>query len=337
MDTLKLTWRDPDDSKTFGLWFDGSQLWWWSQEDATQLDPPGAKECQGVQTRADFLERRPARDIPVDLQDRVREAVEQASEDPSRAPLCWHDEATIRAAIAGGVDPRDADARGFGALHRVALSAPDLDLARQLIAAGASGLDATRSGSTPLSIAARRGRVELVRMFAAEADVPGEQLDRALYDAIEYGIDLRAQEDTALALLELGADPSLPRQARDTAFTRAAHRGMPRLLEVLLQSGHGDLAATSRYGQGVVLLAVPTFGRPERERALKLLIEAGADVNALTEDGYAPLDEAARFGCVVSARLLIEAGAERRERTFRSGQRHDNPELDALLRPEAAG
>jgi ankyrin repeat protein len=48
---------------------------------------------------------------------------------------------------------------------------------------------------------------------------------------------------------------------------------------------------------------------------LEVLVAAGADLHAKSKDGYTPLHEAARFGFVFTAQLLLESNGLRSFRT----------------------
>jgi hypothetical protein len=79
-----------------------------------------------------------------------------------------------------------------------------------------------------------------------------------------------------------------------------------------------------------------------RPEAARLLLGAGADVNASTRSGWTALMQAASVGAVETARLLVEAGAasEARDRLWGTAldvaSRRRQPEVVRLLRERGA-
>ena len=152
---------------------------------------------------------------------------------------------TVRSLLAQKVDVNAPQGDGTTALHW-AVYKDDLDLAKMLLASGASVRAATRIGAiTPLFMAAKNGSapmIELLLKAGADANVMDEHGTTALMSAaasgsapavkllIEHGADVNAREgthgQTALmfaaalnrdaaikALLDLGADPSVTTRA----------------------------------------------------------------------------------------------------------------------------
>jgi ankyrin repeat protein len=84
--------------------------------------------------------------------------------------------------------------------------------------------------------------------------------------------------------------------------------GRPDAAAVLLAHG-GEMNTPSRNSFGVTALHAALAGpTPEIARSL---IEAGADVNAVQQDGVTPLQEAAANGDVALVQLLLDHGADK--------------------------
>jgi uncharacterized protein len=210
------------------------------------------------------------------------------------------DSAAVRAALAKKADVNAAQIDGSTALHW-AVELDDLDMADQLIRAGARVAARTREGVTPLQLAATNGNAALI--------------DR---------------------LLKAGADPNAPLTASgDTALMIAARTGKPDAIRVLIEA-NASVNAKESWGGTTPLMWAVSEGHTE---AARLLIGAGADVNARSHyvaaangrgfegrtplagateakpadfaSGWlSPLMLAAREGDVAMARVLVGAGAD---------------------------
>ena len=136
-------------------------------------------------------------------------------------------------------------------------------------------------------------------------------------------------------LLEHGADIDAVTEGGKTAYAHAVRRGFDEVAALLARHGAStDLNEADRFAVAIVngnldearriLEACPRVARttnPEEDRlladvagrndreAVRLLIEAGADLTAAGLDSGTPLHQAAWFGQPVNGRLLIGAGA----------------------------
>lgn len=241
-------------------------------------------------------------------------------------------------AAQGGIDPRQAEPDGTTALHRAARK-DDLDTARLLIRAGAKVDAATRYGVTPLYLASVNGSAAMIgELLRAGADPnaanPGGET--ALMTAARTG-----RLDAVTLLLDRGAHVNAREKVRgQTALMWAVLENHPAVVALLLARGAGINAQTD--------VSVPdgTTGRPEatsgdigahgpgiyRPRAVpspsgamtplhfaaregrleiaRILVDAGADLNARSANGTGPLVLAITNNHIELALFLVGKGAD---------------------------
>src|SRR5262252_3584295 len=187
---------------------------------------------------------------------------------------------SVNAAEADGTTPLDWAVRG-----------EDLEIAKQLIAAGANVNAVNRYGVSPLSLAAGNANGDMVEI-----------------------------------LLKAGADAKTVIKEGETVLMAAARTGNPKAVRLLIEGGAVVNAREERLGETALMWAVAE-NHPE---AAKLLIAHGADVNALTTElkyakdrfglegvltilphgRWTPLMYAGRQGSLEAARALTDAGAD---------------------------
>ena len=201
------------------------------------------------------------------------------------AELCALGEtAAVREALEDGEPVDAANERGMTALHhtvRAGVRAPlsaHLEIIELLVAWGADPNARDREGRTALCLALEKG--------GAFTDLSG-------------------------LLLALGADPDLM-SAGARPLCLAAERGSPRQLEALLEHG-ADAGLRDASGRDPLTAAFSGGGGPLTMKKTRLLIEAGADVNARCplwgDEGVTPLMAAAAFASPDVVELLLDNGA----------------------------
>jgi uncharacterized protein len=178
-----------------------------------------------------------------------------------------------------------------------AIRAGDAARVRALVAAD-SGVVNRRNerGHSPVLIAQYHHQPEIVKVLLAA----GPELD--IYDAASVGATARVAE-------LLDRDPSLLNAYSGDGFfplALAAFFGHAETVRLLLARG-ADPAQAARNPMKIQALHSAVTGSLE---SVKLLVEAGAPVNAKQDKGWTPLHEAVNRGDVEMTRYLLDHGAD---------------------------
>ncbi|KAI5265930.1 hypothetical protein E4T47_08396 [Aureobasidium subglaciale] len=197
------------------------------------------------------------------------------------------------------------------------------------------------SGHSPVHLAARYGHLEIVQsliedngvdinfcadleytpLLAASASGNDLVVDYLLsHDDIEFNGHSGSGRSPLIAasrignrkicrqLLKAGADVNLRDFEGDTALISAAMSDKPEVVETLLKVSVMETNAHGKYGR-TALLAVVENGAQSAMKMLKLLIQAGADLDAQDEDGDTALHMASRQGSFDMVKLLVNKKA----------------------------
>ena len=243
------------------------------------------------------------------------------------------DRATVRAALARKADVNVAQIDGSTALHW-AVERDDLEMAELLIRAGARVAARTREGVTPLQLAATNGNAPMIdRLLKAGADANAALTaggDTAVMMAARTG-----KPDAIRALLEAGANVNAKENwGGTTALMWAVSEGHADAARLLLSAGadanarsHYVAAANGRGFEGRTPVASRTEPKVEefasgwltplmlasREGDVELtriLVEGGADVNAVAGDGKTALALSIFNGNYEAASFLVANKAD---------------------------
>jgi len=194
----------------------------------------------------------------------------------------------------------------------------------------------------PIVAAAEKGDlVELKRLIDARADIEARDASgRTALLAATHGNHIEA----ARLLIAAGADVNAKDQRQDSAYLYAGAEGHLAILRLTLKAG-ADLKSTNRYG-GTALIPAAHHGHvevvremlatkvdidhvnrlgwtalleaiilgdggPRHTEIVRLLVNAGANVNLPDRDKITPLAHAARRGQTQIVDILAAAGATR--------------------------
>ena len=194
-------------------------------------------------------------------------------------------ERTVSYLLQHGATPNTADDQGYTPLTMAIFRQHSLGVIRLLLEAGASANVLTKYGDTPLTYAIVYNRSpELVQTLLQAGADPNMSCRRMpLHSALVGG-----EEEIAQMLLTAGAD--LQRTLT------------PEVMTHLKADTPLSVPTTLLFH---ILHAIPTL------RHIRLVLEAGADVNAADADGTTPLMLACRSASDPAIiRLLLEAGAD---------------------------
>jgi ankyrin repeat protein len=208
----------------------------------------------------------------------------------------------VLAATPGGSQAPDADRQLIRAAQQ-----GDADTVRALLAAGASVTAVDDDDATGLVRAAYGNHLEVARLLV-EAGADVNHQDRTRQSAFLIATSDGFHELLVLTL-EHGADVHRTDSYNGTGLIRAADRGHVDVIRTLLTT---DIAIdhVNRLGWTALLEAVILGdGGPRHTEVVRLLVEAGADLNLADGQGVTPLGHARRKGQTAVIAILEAAGA----------------------------
>jgi uncharacterized protein len=183
----------------------------------------------------------------------------------------------------------------------------DLAAVERLIGRGANVNARDNRGRSALLAATHGNHVAVARaLIAAGADVNAK-------DDIEDSPYLHAGAEGRTEILKMtlaaGADLTSVNRYGGTALIPAAHHGHPEAVKILLATAI-DKDHVNKLGWTALLEAVILGdGGPTHTEIVRLLVEAGADVNLPDREGVTPLVHARRRGFGAMVRILEAKGA----------------------------
>ena len=201
------------------------------------------------------------------------------------------DWAALQQLLRGGADVNLKQGDGATALHW-AVYWNDTEAVRLLLASGAAADAANDLGVTPLWLAANNGNAGVAEALLAGGADPNLALPSG--ETVLMTASRTGDADVVRALLSAGADPHAAEDAhRQTALMWAAAQQHAEVVRLLLESGARVDDRSLSYPQ-----VVSSSGNADP-----------AGVFEVQQGGYTPLLFAARQGDLASARLLVAAGA----------------------------
>ncbi len=250
----------------------------------------------------------------------------------------WHDGEGIKYLLEHGADPNHMTVWGVTALQHALRRDNDLTKIEALLDQGADPSQKTRDGSaSAASIAARRGRRDVLELLE-QRTIPME------FQGVERLIAACARNDTVEVRSLVEREPELARELTaegGTLLSQFAGTGNVEGVRQLLDLG---VNVNSPYHEGDGYFGIAKDSTPLHVAAwrahphvVKLLIERGAQVEAVDGRGRTPLSLAVR-ACVdsywvnrrtpESVQALVQAGASADTAPFPSGY----AEVDELLK-----
>jgi ankyrin len=202
---------------------------------------------------------------------------------------------------APGVDAPEVD--GTTALHRAAW-ANDAAAVRRLLKAGASMDAVNRYGVSALSLAASNGNADvLAQLLAAGADL--QRADRVLPDG----------QTVLMLAARTGSEPSMRLLVEHGAQVdaRETRTGTTALVWAVIDDRADAVRALIKAGASVNALSRPDSYPHSPMKVTDTILEPGvsyAGQTVLAKGSWTPLMYAARQGSLDAARVLVEAGAE---------------------------
>jgi ankyrin len=250
------------------------------------------------------------------------------------------DIAAVRALIAQKVDVNAPGTDGSAALHW-AVRVDDAAMAKLLLGAGAQATAPNRYGLTPMAIAAGNGSASMIAILldaGADANAPDPAGDTPLMSVIRVG-----RADAVTLLLDRGAKvDATDATYQQTALMVAVRENHPDIVKLLIARGASVNARTRvgrtpawvlpnsqpgfGHGIGIVRGGSPDRGRrgpipggmtplmyaarDGRMETVRMLLDAGAEINARDANDITPLITAITNNHPDVARLLIDRGAD---------------------------
>jgi hypothetical protein len=145
---------------------------------------------------------------------------------------------------------------------------------------------------TPLMVAAGSGDLDAIAKLLRGSDVDARN------PAGRTALMFAAESGHSAAVQALGGDRALRDSEGKTAIVLAA------------EAGHADAVRALLGDESLAQEAFRAAFQNDHPEVMRLLLGAGADPDALEEDGSTPLMACARDGRLELARLLVDAGAD---------------------------
>ena len=249
-------------------------------------------------------------------------------------PAMWSDPAVCRVLIDAGADVQRKD-DGNSPLHYACVSGA-LDVVKMLVEAGAEVHATDYQGRTCLTLVAECGHTDTVRYLVG---LPVVEINHGNnYTALHCAVEKRCT-DVVRVLIDAGADIEIKNNSGRSPLHTACESGALDVVKMLVEAGAGvrvanaegatclNLAAIFRHTETVrYLVGLPEVDVNHRDEAnetalycaarnshttdmVRVLIDAGADIDIDNSDGRWPLHNACISGALDNVKMLVRAGA----------------------------
>ena len=185
-----------------------------------------------------------------------------------------------------------------------AVDRADPEAVRRLLADGTNVDKADLYGDTPIRMACLRKNAEILNLLIKA----GADVNRGIRWAVPLSTACRMEwTDGVRILIAAGADTvNTAYECVEPPMYHACVNGNPEIIGMLLRAGV-DKDAPLRLLHG--LPRVPLVAACRRPKNVRALIDAGADVNRVDENGDTPLHHSCYNGKVETTEMLLAAGA----------------------------
>ena len=265
------------------------------------------------------------------------DAKHSAGQSASLCPAMWSDPAVCRVLIDAGADLHTKNEIEQLPLH-YACESGALDVVKMLVEAGAGVRLTNGEGWTCLHVAAYSGHIETVRYLAGLPEVDVNHRNSDNHTVLHLAVD-EEHTDVMQVLIDAGAYISTQNYDGLSHLHYACSWGALDVVKMLVRAG-AEVSATddagctclifaARYGNTKIvryLVRLPEVELSDRDvdndTALHLaakgnhtdvaqvLIDAGADIDAVNNFGCSPLHSACASGALSIVKMLVRAGAE---------------------------
>jgi ankyrin repeat protein len=215
--------------------------------------------------------------------------------------------------LANRTDPDATEPDGSRALHW-AVYRDNVDAVRLLIEAGATPTVKNREGASPMYLAATNGNAEIIEILL-DAGEDANAIVTAEGESALMLASLTGNDRAVRILLERGADVNHVQERGQTALMWAASEGHADVLEILIEHratlGLRSIESTldERRPPGA-LSALHFAARHGDLDSVRVLAEAGADLNPAMAEGTTPIIMAIVNGHYELALYLLNHGAD---------------------------
>ena len=146
---------------------------------------------------------------------------------------------------------------------------------------------------------------------AANANAYSSGGDRAIFHAVKSG-----NRDIVRLLLERGADPNVSfEDATGSPLDSASAGSDPEMVSLLIK-GKADVNYRMRGGHTALHTACMQKESEQASAIITILLQSGADVNAVTHFGVTPLMNAVEADNITAVKILLQRSADPRIRNI---------------------